>query len=98
MTVSTASTISPVHGGLSKPVNRIEPRDRVNYPAWRKLPAIEVNDNDRTSLYRTYCQAGLLTGYLMGAFINLMCPFSGLRKVKPSSEKQTSVEPSSGSG
>jgi sulfate adenylyltransferase len=52
MTVSTASTISPVHGGLSKPVNRIEPRDRVNYPAWRKLPSIEVNDNDRTSLYR----------------------------------------------
>jgi sulfate adenylyltransferase len=52
MTLSTASTTAPVHGGLSKPVNRIEPRDRVNYPSWRKLPAIEVNDNDRTSLYR----------------------------------------------
>lgn len=52
MTLSTASMISPVHGGLAKPVNRIEPRDRVNYPAWRKLPALEVNDNDRTSLYR----------------------------------------------
>ena len=52
MTLSTASMISPVHGGLAKPVNRIEPRDRVNYPAWRKLPALDVNDNDRTSLYR----------------------------------------------
>ncbi|MCC7014437.1 MAG: sulfate adenylyltransferase [Planctomycetes bacterium] len=52
MTTSTTSPISPVHGGLQKPVNRIEPRERVNFPAWRKLPAIDVNDNDRTSLYR----------------------------------------------
>ena len=52
MTTSTVAQISPVHGGLAKPVNRIEPRERVNYPAWRKLPAIDVNDNDRTSLYR----------------------------------------------
>jgi sulfate adenylyltransferase len=52
MTSTTTSPISPVHGGLSKPVNRIEPRERVNFPAWRKLPAVDVNDNDRTSLYR----------------------------------------------
>ena len=44
--------LAPVHGGLFKPVNRIEPRDRVNYPAWRKLPAIAVHESDRTSLYR----------------------------------------------
>jgi sulfate adenylyltransferase len=52
MTTSTASSISPVHGGLAKPVNRIEPKDRVNFPAWRALPKVEVNENDRTSLYR----------------------------------------------
>jgi sulfate adenylyltransferase len=49
---STSAHVSPVHGGLAKPVNRIEPRDRANYPAWRKLPAIDVADNDRTTLYR----------------------------------------------
>src|SRR5688572_4989007 len=56
MTSTTTSTtsvpISPVHGGLTKPVHRIEPRDRVNHPAWRKLPSIEVNENDRTTLQR----------------------------------------------
>jgi sulfate adenylyltransferase len=52
MTLSTASPISPVHGGLAKPVNRLEPKDRVNFPAWRKLERIDVNDNDRTTLYR----------------------------------------------
>lgn len=52
MTTSTQASISPVHGGLAKPVNRIEPRDRVNFPSWRKFPAVEVADNDRTTLYR----------------------------------------------
>ncbi len=52
MTTSTAFTISPVHGGLQKPVNRIEPKDRVNFPSWRKFPAVEVSDNDRTTLHR----------------------------------------------
>src|SRR5688572_8875435 len=52
MTTTTASSISPVHGGLPKPINRIEPRDRANFPAWRKFPAIEVNEHDRTTLYR----------------------------------------------
>lgn len=52
MTISTAASISPVHGGLPKPINRIEPKDRVNFPAWRKFPAVVVNDNDRTTLNR----------------------------------------------
>lgn len=51
-TSTTAVHISPVHGGLPKPVNRIEPRERVNHPAWRKLPSIDVNENDRTTLQR----------------------------------------------
>ena len=42
MTTSTASSISPVHGGLAKPVNRIEPKDRVNFPSWRKFPAVDA--------------------------------------------------------
>lgn len=52
MSTSTAATISPVHGGLAKPVNRIEPRERVLFPAWRKFPKVEVNEVDRTTLYR----------------------------------------------
>ena len=48
MSTSTA-VISPVHGGLSEPVNRIV--DTAD-AAWMSLPAIDVNDNDRTSLYR----------------------------------------------
>lgn len=52
MSTSTAATISPVHGGLARPVNRIEPRERVLFPTWRKLPKVEVNDVDRTTLYR----------------------------------------------
>jgi len=52
MSLSTASPIAPVHGGLARLVNRVEPRERINFPAWRALPSIEVNDNDRTHLYR----------------------------------------------
>ncbi len=48
MTLSTAANISPVHGGLSAPVNRIVPADE----AWNALPKIDVNENDQTSLYR----------------------------------------------
>jgi sulfate adenylyltransferase len=48
----SVSPVSPVHGGLAKPVNRIEPKDRVNFPAWKKLATVAVNDNDRTTLYR----------------------------------------------
>jgi len=52
MTTSTQSTLAPVHGGLARPVNRIEPRDRANFPALRKLPKVAVEEVDRTTLYR----------------------------------------------
>ncbi len=52
MSPTTAATVAPVHGGLSQPVNRLIPRERVLFPAWKKLPAVEVNDTDRTTLYR----------------------------------------------
>ena len=52
MTTSTAASVSPVHGGLPRPVNRIEPRERVQWAAWKGLPEVEVNDVDRTTLYR----------------------------------------------
>ena len=52
MSSTTAANVAPVHGGLAQPVNRIVPRERVLFPAWKKLPAIEVNDTDRTTLYR----------------------------------------------
>ena len=48
MTSTTAATLSPVHGGLSAPVNRIAAND----DAWTALPSIDVNDTDATSLYR----------------------------------------------
>jgi len=50
MTSTTAATLSPVHGGLDAPVHRIDAG--ADLAAWGSLPAIEVNDNDRTSLYR----------------------------------------------
>jgi sulfate adenylyltransferase len=52
MTPSTAARVAPVHGGLAEPVNRILPRERVLFPAWKKLPAVEVDETDRTTLYR----------------------------------------------
>src|SRR5262245_13335197 len=51
MPVSTAARISPVHGGLASPVNRIT-APAAEAASWIKLPRIEVNDNARTSLYR----------------------------------------------
>jgi sulfate adenylyltransferase len=49
MPASNTSKSSPVHGGGSAPVDRhVKAAD----PAWRSLPAIEVNENDRTTLYR----------------------------------------------
>jgi len=47
MTTSTA-TIAPVHGGLAAPVNRIVS----NAGDWSGLAKVEVNETDRTSLYR----------------------------------------------
>jgi len=51
-TTTTSATVSPVHGGLPRPVNRIEPRERVQWGAWKALPVVEVNEVDRTTLYR----------------------------------------------
>ena len=52
MSPSTQAFVAPVHGGLAEPVNRLQPRERVLFPAWRKLPAIQVDETDRTTLYR----------------------------------------------
>ncbi len=49
MSVSTSANLSPVHGGLDQPVNRIvEGVDA----EWSKLAVIDVNEIDRTTLYR----------------------------------------------
>jgi len=50
MTTTTVARISPPHGGLDQPVSRIEAG--ADLAAWAGLPKVEVNDNDRTSLYR----------------------------------------------
>lgn len=50
MPSTTLARISPVHGGLAQPVSRIVANP--DLAAWSKLFAIDVNDNDRTSLYR----------------------------------------------
>jgi sulfate adenylyltransferase len=49
MTPATTAQISPVHGGLTEPVNRLVSAVDAG---WSNLPAIEVNDIDRTTLYR----------------------------------------------
>jgi len=50
MPTTTLVRISPVHGGLAQPVSRIAARPDV--AGWSRLVTIDVNDNDRTSLYR----------------------------------------------
>jgi len=50
MSLSTASNLSPVHGGLSQLVDRIV--DSARADAWKGLAKIDVNETDRTSLYR----------------------------------------------
>jgi sulfate adenylyltransferase len=52
MTLSTTSNVAPVHGGLARTVQRIEPRERVPFFAWRKLPQVEVSESSRTLLQR----------------------------------------------
>jgi sulfate adenylyltransferase len=49
MTSSTLHAI-PVHGGLSSPVQRVVASAEA--ARWSTLPRIEVNETDRTSLYR----------------------------------------------
>jgi len=50
MTVSALRSVSPVHGGLAAPVNRIVPSEQA--ADWSAAGRIEVDANDRTSLYR----------------------------------------------
>jgi sulfate adenylyltransferase len=50
MPSTTLVRISPVHGGLDQPVSRLAVKP--DLAAWSKLFALDVNDNDRTSLYR----------------------------------------------
>ncbi len=50
MPTSTLVRISPVHGGLPQPVQRVVTKPDLG--AWSKLVALDVNENDRTSLYR----------------------------------------------
>jgi sulfate adenylyltransferase len=47
---TTASSLVPVHAGLGEPVDRIVPRESA--ADWTRLPRIEVNETDRTTLYR----------------------------------------------
>ena len=49
MPTTTLVRVSPIHGGLSQPVSRLVAAPD---PGWSRLPQVEVNDNDRTSLYR----------------------------------------------
>ncbi|MCA8980162.1 MAG: sulfate adenylyltransferase, partial [Planctomycetes bacterium] len=49
MTPATTAHISPVHGGLTEPVDRLV--SAVD-PSWSSLPAVEVDETDRTTLYR----------------------------------------------
>lgn len=45
---TTVANLSPVHGGLEQPVNRID----TNAAADTSLPKVEVTEVDRTTLYR----------------------------------------------
>jgi sulfate adenylyltransferase len=42
----------PVHGGLASPVDRIVPKSEMDSGRWSTLPRIDVNETDRTTLYR----------------------------------------------
>jgi sulfate adenylyltransferase len=50
--MTTTSTLRPVpvHGGLTAPIHRIVPAE--SSARWSSLPRIEVNETDRTTLYR----------------------------------------------
>jgi sulfate adenylyltransferase len=50
MTTTSTLTAVPVHGGLSAPVNRIVAASDAS--RWTSLPRIQVNETDRTTLYR----------------------------------------------
>jgi len=50
MTTTSTLRAVPVHGGLSAPVDRIVAASEA--ARWASLPRIEVNETDRTTLYR----------------------------------------------
>jgi sulfate adenylyltransferase len=50
MTLTSTLASVPVHGGLSAPVDRIVPASEA--ARWSILPRVEVNETDRTTLYR----------------------------------------------
>ena len=50
MTLTSTLASVPVHGGLSAPVDRIVPASEA--ARWSNLPRVEVNETDRTTLYR----------------------------------------------
>jgi sulfate adenylyltransferase len=52
MSLSTAANISPVHGGLAAPVNRIVSPQAADTEGWKNLLSIDVDDVDCTTLYR----------------------------------------------
>lgn len=52
MTLTTTQPIVPVHGGLREPVDRIVSRDAAEKQRWSSLPRVDVNETDRTTLYR----------------------------------------------
>ena len=53
MTQATTSVQPvPVHGGLAAPVDRIVPRSAMESGSWTSLPKLEVDETDRTTLYR----------------------------------------------
>lgn len=49
---ATTATLSPVHGGLAAPVQRLVAAERARAEGWASLPAIAVNETDRTTLQR----------------------------------------------
>jgi sulfate adenylyltransferase len=52
MTLTQSKPTFPVHGGLAAPVDRIVSPTEAERERWALLPRVEVNETDRTTLYR----------------------------------------------
>jgi sulfate adenylyltransferase len=52
VSTTSAATLSPVHGGLSEPVHRLVAANALDLKALAARPQVDVNENDRTTLYR----------------------------------------------
>jgi sulfate adenylyltransferase len=52
MSLSTTAVLSPVHGGLATPVDRLATQAQADQGGWNVLPRLDVNEIDRTTLYR----------------------------------------------